>query len=680
MKNFKMSTIIATIISIVTAVCIFLLFLMSSHSMMVTMRDTAVDNMQTSLEARVALIEEYVDKAEKLLIAYGKAPVVAELLKNPQNAGAVEAAQTYTEKFYAELDGWEGIYIGEWNTHVIAHSNPNVVGITTREGDPLKALQDAMTAAGGIYNTGIIVSPASQQLTLSLYCPVYDTDGTTILGYVGGAQFAGSLKTLLDGLSVRGMDSARNYMINTATGVHIFDEDEERMTQPIEDEMLLSVVAAVTGGTSNGSMEYVSEDGEDCIAVYQAMPGRGWAVVLSDSQSEIYKEAYSSRNILAVLCIAAWVLIVALAWIAVMFCVRPLDVVRKSIRRMESLDLKVPEELRKYVGGKSETGQIASAMSSLYDTLRNIVVTLQGCTESLKVSTGTMSDAASTLIDYVGDNSATTQQLAAGIITTNEAIGNVAGEVEKITELVDRVESKVRAGDEKSRELIRTAENMREMADGALQEAGVKIGQNRSNVEAAMVNLQSLTRINEMAGQILDIASQTNLLSLNASIEAARAGEQGRGFAVVAQEIGTLAANSSNTARQISDICEEINSNIANVQGCVDDMIGFMEGDVSQRFQEFVDIANEYGNSVADIRDTIGEIEESSNGFVDSVARIRERISVIHEAARENETGVGDIAKKIGYTNAMVEDLQNVGNTNSDNAQKISSVVQKFKQ
>lgn len=149
---------------------------------------------------------------------------------------------------------------------------------------------------------------------------------------------------------------------------------------------------------------------------------------------------------------------------------------------------------------------------------------------------------------------------------------------------------------------------------------------------------------------------------------------------MVAQEIGTLASNSSATARQISDICEEINSNIANVQGCVDDIIGFMEGDVSNRFQEFVDIAGEYGNSVADIRSTIGEIKESSNGFVASVARIRERIGVIQEAARENETGVGDIVKKIEYTNAMVEDLQNVGNANSDNAEKISSVVDQFTQ
>ena len=679
MKNLKMSTVITTIVAVVAAACILMLYLTASRSMMVSMRDTAVDNMQTSLEARTAIIEEYVDKAEKLLIAYSKAPVVAELLRAPQDARAVKAAQGYTEDFYAGLEGWEGIYIAEWNTHVLTHSNPAVVGITTREGEPLKQLQDAMTAAGDIYNTGIIISPASQQLALSLYCPVYDTDGRTILGYVGGAQFAESLKELLDGLSVKGMEDARDYMINTAAGVHIFDEDQERMAMPIEDTMLRDVISAVSGGgSSGGSMEYTSEEGVKCIAVYQAMEERGWAVVLSDSQSEIYREAYASRNILALICAGAYVLIVVLAWISVKLCVKPLDVVKKSIIRMKNLELKAPDELGKYVGGKSETGQIASAMDSLYDILRGIVSTLQGCTDSLEQSTSTMNDATNTLIEYVGDNSATTQQLAASIITTNGAIGNVVSEIEKISELVGYVADKVKTGDEKSRQLIQTAENMKSMAGNALQEAGVKIRQNRSNMGAAMVNLQSLARVNEMAKQILDIASQTNLLSLNASIEAARAGEQGKGFAVVAQEIGNLASNSSATAKQISDICGEINTNIANVRECVDDIISFMEGDVSQNFQEFVGMANEYGKSVADIRGAIWDIEESSNGFVASIASIRDRMSVIQSASKENEIGVDEIVAKVERTNATAEELQNVSRTNRNNAREISSVVEQF--
>ncbi len=263
-------------------------------------------------------------------------------------------------------------------------------------------------------------------------------------------------------------------------------------------------------------------------------------------------------------------------------------------------------------------------------------------------------------------------------MTTNGAIGNVVEEIEKISELVGYVADKVQTGDKKSRQLIETAQNMKHMAGSALEEAEVKIRQNRDNMEEAMLNLQSLTRVNEMAKQILDIASQTNLLSLNASIEAARAGEQGRGFAVVAQEIGNLASNSSATAKQISDICEEINSNIANVQECVDDIIGFMEGDVSGRFREFAGIANEYGNSVADIRGAIGEIEESSAGFMESVSSIRDRLNVIRTAAQENEEGVDDIVAKIERTNVTAEELQNVSQTNKNNAKEISSVVDRF--
>ena len=305
--------------------------------------------------------------------------------------------------------------------------------------------------------------------------------------------------------------------------------------------------------------------------------------------------------------------------------------------------------------------------------------TLHDCTDSLNSSTGKTNEATRTLVDYVSDNCATTEQLAAGISTTNDAIQGVVSEIGTISELVLAVEEKVKDSNEKSVELIRAARNMKEMAGSTLRETSSRIEDNRRNVEVAMVSLQALMRINDMVAKILDIASQTNLLSLNASIEAARAGEQGKGFAVVAQEIGNLAANSSETAVQIQEICREINANIDNVRACFDDIISFMEQDVSDKFKEFVTIANDYDASVEVIRRSIYEIENASTGFVSSIAGIKSQMEVIQMTATENENGVDDIVSVIERTNTTAEDLKNVVTVNEDNVQAINRIVEKFK-
>jgi len=107
---------------------------------------------------------------------------------------------------------------------------------------------------------------------------------------------------------------------------------------------------------------------------------------------------------------------------------------------------------------------------------------------------------------------------------------------------------------------------MQKLANSSLRAISEKIKEKQKAIERALNDLQSLMRIDEMASQILSIASQTNLLSLNASIDAARAGDAGKGFAVVAGEIGNLANSSSEAATQIQAICNETKNNIENIQ------------------------------------------------------------------------------------------------------------------
>lgn len=679
MKNKKMSTVITVTISAVAAACVLLLFLIASRNMTTAMKSTAIANMQTSLNARATLLEQYVTQTESLLISYAKAPIVSELLQDPSDEELTQTAQKYTEDYFEGLDGWEGIYIAEWDSHVLTHSNLGTVGIYTREGDALKQMQDGILAAGDIFNIGIIMSPSSGKLVLSLYVPIYDADGG-VLGYVGGARFATSLTAPLQQITIKGMENAQDNILNLADSTYLYNADESLIATPVEDSMLLSAIERINGSPDVliGEIDYLDAKSAKRIAMYQYIPNHNWAVVLSDSEQEIFRQANRSRIVLGLVCIFALLLIMGLSWLSVKICVKPLSIVEHSIERLQELDLDVPSDIKQYVGNKSETGKIATAMDSLYGTLRSIVSTLRDCTNSLSESASHMTEVTHTMAEDVEDNSATTQELEASIITTNEAIENVAGEISRISELVAQVESTVKEGSEKSDSLIQTAALMKDMAETTLREAGSKMEANRQHVEEVMVNLHSLTRVNNMAQQILDIASQTNLLSLNASIEAARAGDQGKGFAVVAQEIGALAADSSSTAKQISEICSEINSYINDVQQCVAEIIEFMETDVSDKFHEFVNIANEYSNAVEDIRRAMGDIQENSVGFVSSVSNIQERMDVIKSASGENEIGVHDIVGKIDQSNFTAETLEDIGKANQDNALAISAIVEKF--
>ena len=103
MKNQKMSTKITLAILLVTGICMILLYVMANRSMTKMMKESELDQFHASLSAQTSLIEEYIAHQEDLLIAYSKAPIVAEFLKNPDNEKIFEEAQAFTEEYFKIL-------------------------------------------------------------------------------------------------------------------------------------------------------------------------------------------------------------------------------------------------------------------------------------------------------------------------------------------------------------------------------------------------------------------------------------------------------------------------------------------------------------------------------------------------------------------------------------------------
>jgi len=227
--------------------------------------------------------------------------------------------------------------------------------------------------------------------------------------------------------------------------------------------------------------------------------------------------------------------------------------------------------------------------------------------------------------------------------------------------------------------LIQTANTMSRTASDTMENNSKKVEETKRNIEEAMKNLQSLVKINEMATQILDITSQTNLLSLNASIEAARAGEAGKGFAVVAGEIGSLAENSSETVNQIQALCKDANKSIESVKECFEDIIAFMETDVSGKFKQFATMASEYEVVVNDIREVIQSIHNKTSVFSESASNIRDQINNVKMASSDNEQGVDDIIVKNDLTTQTADSIIKIADQNQLNVEAIKDIVDMFK-
>lgn len=676
MKNWKLSRKITLGILLIVLVCMSLLYMTANRTMRGMMQESEGSHMESMLKGQAGLIEEYVKHQEDLLSAYSKSPAVREFLKDVENEEKFQVAQEYTENYYAGLKNWEGLYIGEWDTHVIAHSNQKVIGITTREGEALKALQHEMESRAGIYDAGIIVSPASGKLVLSMYCPVFDTDGKTILGYVGGGPFATELKSLLHELRGEN-DTESYYMVNVETGMYIFADDESLMATQIADEMLLSTLDEIKAGQKAGEVLYEGTDGK-YVLTYQYLDGHGWAVISCDNENNIYRTTTENMRILGRICIIVVALISLLSFVMILVSTLPLRYVRDDIVRLSQLKLQQNKKLARWIGKRSEIGEIATALDSLYGALGDMVSTLSACSSSLSDSAVAMQDSSKVLISCVADNSRATEIFASHTEQINTTVAGVDQEMEGIAEVVSGVARQIREGSMHGAELLGKVEKMQRMADSTMVNTDRQIAENQREIEKAMEKLETLMNIDEMAAKILSIANQTNLLSLNASIEAARAGEAGRGFAVVAEEIGDLASSSSAAAAQIQAICSETKDNIGQVQKCFDKVILFLQEDVHKQFTEFADVTRDYYASIEDIQHIIASVEGASKIFTDTVQSIQAQIREVSDVPGRENVRSGDMIDKARQTEETTKAMTVIVDRNKENANAISGIVKRF--
>lgn len=176
------------------ALIIFIAFTIAFALLLsVTCKDLVTTKQQLALtcnELQASVVKEAFSDAEYKLTVFASHPLVVEALKDRTK---LPQAQSYCEQVSQSLPNLEGLYISDWNTEVIVHSDTTKVGLTTRTDEKLVELQEKLLhLPDNLYNAGIITSPATGEKILSIYRAIFD-DSDRPIGLVGIGLYTDSL-------------------------------------------------------------------------------------------------------------------------------------------------------------------------------------------------------------------------------------------------------------------------------------------------------------------------------------------------------------------------------------------------------------------------------------------------------------------------------------------------------
>ena len=581
--NKKLATRIGAITSAITLLGMVLLWVVVSTNTAAMVESDITNQMTDAVESRASIIDEYVSSAEEYVSAFALSGEVRQLLLDPDNPQLLARAQQYTQDF-ANLKGiFEGLYIATPETYVLTHTSQGAIGITTRSGDSLKSFQDTILATRELTNSGIMKSPGTGSMIISMYSPIFEDQ--RCIGYVGAGVYASHLMDALLNLDIKGLPNSEYVFLNVDTGVYLYHDDEALLNTETTDAGYQEILQRIRadGSTQASTHSYRDEGGVNQLVVYKYLRDRGWVFMVRNNAAQVYASVTTVRVLVGALCAAMAAAVILVTLLILRREGRELMAVEQAIGRLGDLNLSADEELAVFYGRSDEIGMIAqtthrvcAALRETIDDMSRILGQMAGgdftvdveknqalyigdfqtLSESLKSIRANLTSVIRDISLVAGQVDASADRVSSGAQAlsqgTVEQAASITGLVANVTEITSQLQtSTVRCG---------SASDLVAKATGYADEADTKMAQ----LLTATHNIdQSSAQIGTIIKTIEDIAFQTNILALNAAVEAARAGAAGKGFAVVADEVRNLAAKSAQAAQNTNTL---INRSIQDVK------------------------------------------------------------------------------------------------------------------
>ncbi|MDR0447986.1 MAG: methyl-accepting chemotaxis protein [Treponema sp.] len=590
-------------------------------------RNDTVQKLSRLIEFKASQLESSTSKEIAIALKMADSPIIREYFLQPGNPElerlAFKEIAGYRRAFTGNNVFWindtdHNYYFGDEFIHTLDPAEPSSIWYTSIIKNPAPYFFDVDT------------NIETKKTMLWINAPVMEQNRA--IGVVGtGIDLTGFIDTLYADAS----EDMPFYLFNTdnvITGASDWDIVANKQTLTDQFGSLGEAIANVAKEVSEGLRSFSIGNNEYAVSY---IPSLNWhIVVMMPLDAAIIFN--SGMTYLFIMIFLVVLIIIAVINIFIFRMIQPLDAAVKQLGEIaETWDL----TRRFKVTSTDETGKLAEILNLTFGRIQELISIIHDRARSLVKTGSELSEQMATTASSVAQIATATQNIRGQTDSQTGQVEQVDSSMTSIISLIEKLNGNITAQSESvnqsssaieqmfanigmvTNNLIKNSENV-----NALEESS---SVNRRDLESVSTEFKDITRqsegLLEINAVINNIASQTNLLSMNAAIEAAHAGESGRGFAVVAGEIRKLAEDSSKQSKTIADMVKKMKSAIDTITRSINRVIN--------RFEDVDGKVKTIAEQETEIRNAMEEQETGSRQILEAITHLKELTGIVQTDA-----------------------------------------------